>query len=346
MLRKIAFGTALAGVALATLPLLAAFEAHVVNVTARIENALSVPVDPIAFGTVFPQEQLERRLPVSLSQSFLDETRVDDVEYIIRQKPKCGVTNEDGTQIVGPTWTGHVVVTGNGSTAPYDYYVDCNADAPKEVVQDPNNPELWLLPSLCEYISKHPDNQPENDGSLNSFHAPFTINQQTGAIEWNDTDGRLAKSELDIQDVWTIDLKVPCFGGYCAQDWADFVDGMKAVGDVVGMNSQHNNSPRFNAFRKDNSGGGATKDFCLIQGLIDCVQRFERIVMDRTKNDGKIDRLLACLQFGLNGGFAGGKCGGGGLAEAYSNMSGHNLINSPRITRKNVLVYILKVFQF
>src|SRR3990167_2350440 len=88
---------------------MSAFEAHVINVTAKIENALAVNTDPINFGTVFPQEQLDRQFTVDLSRSFLEEDRVDDVEYIIRQKPKCGCTNEDGTNLYGiPTMTGHV----------------------------------------------------------------------------------------------------------------------------------------------------------------------------------------------------------------------------------------------
>ena len=232
-MKKILLGIAAVGVTLVGASMFAAFEAHVVNVTATIENALSVPVEPISFGTVFPQEQLERTLPISLSGSFLTETRVDDVQYIIRQKPKCGVTNADGTQIVGPTWTGHVVVTG---TNPYGYYVDCNADAPDQVVQDPNNPELWLLPSLCQYISKHPDGRDDqgspstNDGSLDSFHQPFTIGA-AGNIVWNDTSGYLAKLQADTSDLWTIDLKVPCFGGFCAQDWANFVHGIHPQAD-------------------------------------------------------------------------------------------------------------------
>ena len=27
-------------------------------------------------------------------------------------------------------------------------------------------------------------------------------------------------------DDWIIDLAVPCFGGYCAQDWENFVHGI------------------------------------------------------------------------------------------------------------------------
>lgn len=233
-MKKILLTVVALGAVAVSLVGLSAFEAHVINVTARIENALQVPLEAINFGTVFPQEELEKNLSIALSGSFMTENRVDDVEYIIRQKPKCGVTNADGTQIVGPTWTGHVVVT--GTQGEFGYYVDCNADAPDQVVQDPNNPELWLLPSLCQYISKHPDGVDDeeeistNDGSLNSFHQPFTINAN-GGIDWKDVDGRLAKSDNDTTDNWTIDLTVPCFGGFCAQDWADFVDGVNPGAD-------------------------------------------------------------------------------------------------------------------
>ena len=221
---------ALAAVMIA-LPMFSAFEAHVINVTAQIENALSVPVTPISFGTVFPQEHLDKTLPISLSSSFLAEQDANDVEYIIRQKPKCGVTSADGTVLDGPTWTGHVVVVG-GDTQGYTSYIDCEQDRPEGVEPSGNGLDFYLLPSLCEYISKHPDKDEavQNDGSLNSFHKPFTISTSTGAIIWNDVHGRLAKSDAvigtstgDILDTWTIDLAVPCFGGYCAQDWLKFV---------------------------------------------------------------------------------------------------------------------------
>ena len=68
-----------------------AFESHIINVTARIENALNVSVgegDQIEFGTVFPQELLEETLRMTMSDSFFDEPRVDDIEYVIKQKPK------------------------------------------------------------------------------------------------------------------------------------------------------------------------------------------------------------------------------------------------------------------
>lgn len=233
-MKKILMGLAAAGTAIAMVPLFAAFEAHVINVTARIENALSVPVTPITFGTVFPQEQLDGELPIQLSQSFLDEDRVDDVQYIIRQKPKCGVVHEDGT--VNPSWTGHVVtypVYDQQIIIGYRYYVDCEKERPINVPSNEQDPEFYLLPSLCPYLSKHEitrdpidGGEGDNDEGLAAFHQPFMIDQQTGKIIWTDVSGYLSKIALDTLDNWIIDLKVPCFGGYCAQDWADYVHGI------------------------------------------------------------------------------------------------------------------------
>ena len=54
-----------------------------------------------------------------------------------------------------------------------------------------------------------------------SFHKPWTVS--TTSVTWLDTKGRLTKLAGDVVDNWIIDLAVPCFGGHCAQDWADFV---------------------------------------------------------------------------------------------------------------------------
>lgn len=239
--RKLLTGMSAVALAVALLPVFAAWEAHVINVTAKIENALSVPTEALNFGTVFPQEELAKTLNIQLSQSFQDEPQADDVEYIIRQKPKCAVTADNGETLVGPTWTGHVVVGDNLATQGVveTYWIDCDKDKPKDLQVGPNQ-TAGLLPSLCEYISKHPDgrdesnNQDGNDGSLNSFHKPWQVvlddngtpdnpNDDFYKIVWTDTEGRLARSEQDFEDNWTIDLKVPCFGGFCAQDWANFV---------------------------------------------------------------------------------------------------------------------------
>jgi len=64
---------------------MSAFEAHVINVTAMIENALQVNTEPIQFGTVFPQEAIDREINIALSSSFQAEGRVDDVNYVKNQ---------------------------------------------------------------------------------------------------------------------------------------------------------------------------------------------------------------------------------------------------------------------
>lgn len=197
IMKKIAFATLALAVTVVSVPLFSAFEAHVINVTARIENALAVTPTPIMYGTVFPEEVLHQPLTVVLSTSFQDETRVDDVNYVIRQKPKCGLPVIPTTDPV--TYSAFAPV----SDGPNDTYV-----CPAGYVE---------LPLLCPFLSKHPDATPANDGSIDSFHGPITGWTQQTSID-NQVLGRLAKSEQDISDTWDIDLTVPCFKGACAQD--------------------------------------------------------------------------------------------------------------------------------
>ena len=193
MKNKIILGLAAAGTALAMLPLLAAFEAHVVNVTATIENALELRTSDISFGTTFPEEVFDLPLVLALSQSFLDEKRVDDVEYVIRQKPKCW-NNDPQNPVFG-------VVT----------------EEDEEFVCV--NPDFEILPLLCPFLSKHPDITPTpgNDESLDAFHGPITNWTPADTID-NEVEGVLSKVGLDTIDSWKIDLHVPCFEGSCAQD--------------------------------------------------------------------------------------------------------------------------------
>lgn len=229
-MKKLLLSIGALGAVLIALPMFAAFEAHVINVTAKIENALSVDTSSIDFGTVFPQEHLEQPLIVQLSSSFVAEDRVDDVNYIIRQKPKCGWTLNDGTNLLGiPTMSGHVDREGN-ITCPES---DWEGVLPQGAVWGP-------LPLLCPYLSKHPDglddrSEPStNDVGLKAFHEIGTTTQS--GWDWNDVIGRLAKSENDTVDNWVIDLAVPCFGDYCAQDWAEFIGGHNEAEEVYADN--------------------------------------------------------------------------------------------------------------
>jgi len=201
------------GAVLAVVPMFAAFEAHVVNVTARIENALFVHPAEIAYGTVFPQEHLWSDFFLSFSESFSagDQTRVGTVEYVIKQKPKPRAE----------------YVAAVGVEAARDY---CHLTDPVDAgnLNDPYYANCY--PNLCPYLSKHemtpdggnPLNPLENDGpAIPPFHDPD--NPASWAV------GKIVKLPAigrDSSDDWYIDLAVPCFKGHCAQDWASFVTGL------------------------------------------------------------------------------------------------------------------------
>lgn len=192
------------------LPLLAAFEAHVINVTATIENALFVHPQSLEYGTVFPQEHLDSSFFITFSNSFSEtnQRRVGKVDYVIKQKPK---PRETFVQQVGPE-------------AARDY---CHLNSPTNV-GDPNDPYYAkCYPNLCPYLSKEPDNIPStgpnalNDHGLPPFHNPET-EHATGTLAKFGTSTSTTIGN-DPSDNWTVDLAVPCFAGYCAQDWPDFV---------------------------------------------------------------------------------------------------------------------------
>jgi hypothetical protein len=131
---------------------MSAFEAHVINVTAHIENALDVHPDEIAFGTVFPQEYVERQFTVEMSQSFQGATRVDDIEYVIKQKPKCecDLWEGEGTPIENCP---------EGQYAPVDYATHLCPEGYTE------------MESLCPFLSKvDADPGDENDTSHPSYY--------------------------------------------------------------------------------------------------------------------------------------------------------------------------------
>ena len=89
MAKKILLALGAVLVVAAGVAAMAAFEAHVINVSAYIENALKVSTKEINFGTVFPQEEMTTIATIALSNSFFAQTRVDkNVEYKVTEKPK------------------------------------------------------------------------------------------------------------------------------------------------------------------------------------------------------------------------------------------------------------------
>ncbi len=179
---------------------MAAYEAHVINVTAHIENALYVDTTPIHFGTVFPQEYVERQFTIELSTSFLAEnqTRLADVNYKIEQKPKC-IDDSSGQHVL------------------------C------EVGADPNNPTACACPNgttpmldLCKFLSKLPQEDDNDIGEPSYYVDVEPLGPSAGDYCQTDrvmAQGHLDKQTGDISDTWTVDLKVPPVAGFVGQDW-------------------------------------------------------------------------------------------------------------------------------
>jgi len=199
MKKKILFGLGTILAVVAGVAAMSAYEAHVINVTAHIENALKVlPITgELVFGTVFPQEYLEKRIWITTSESFceIDQRRVLAIDYKIVQKPK-------------PIWPIPQIC---------DYYPDSEATLESMRTYCHDNPEdlTCCYPLLCPYLSKTPiddDSVPYDDYGVPAFHDPATA-IAVGTIH----------KDNDLSDEWVIDLAVPCFKGYCSQDWPAFV---------------------------------------------------------------------------------------------------------------------------
>ena len=199
-------GLGLAGFAMAVVGM-SAFEAHIINVTATIENAVNVDSDAIDFGTVYPQEELDQTFAMELSQSFLAQDRVDAVSYLIRQKPKCYSESLEQYGLVSEDENGEFFCADGG--------------------------DFEILPLLCPYLSKHEitaDGDTENDSDgINAFHGPLTGWNASDTIE-SEVAGELNRT-TDPDDRWDIDMKAPCFAGSCAQDWPDFVHASNPAAD-------------------------------------------------------------------------------------------------------------------
>lgn len=225
MKKKILLGLVAALIVVSGVAGMSAFEAHVINVTAKIENALYVDTTPIDYGTVFPQEALDYNVNIELSQSFLDESDADDVDYVIKQKPKCWSEDDKA----------YGRVTEDPAVA--DTFI-CEQSATAN--------DYVMLPILCPFLSKHEitddGSETENDTGINAFHGPIS--------DWTPTDtetskaiGRLAQLAGDSSDTWKIDFRVPCFEDHCSQDWADFVlanNGQAIPEDyILPMNLEH-----------------------------------------------------------------------------------------------------------
>jgi hypothetical protein len=88
-----------------------AYEAHLINVRAHVENAMYVTPRHIDFGTVFPEEWLMEEIRVTTSQSFCeeDQLRVTWIDYgvFVEWKPLEGMAfawDDDAIIANGGQW--------------------------------------------------------------------------------------------------------------------------------------------------------------------------------------------------------------------------------------------------
>ena len=98
-----------------------AYEAHTINVIAKVENAISVSTNETDFGTVFPEEWVSQHFSANLSGSFCEQTRVDTVNITVWAEWK---EKEDGTAY---PWLGEALyIMANGNKG----YIGANTTAP------------------------------------------------------------------------------------------------------------------------------------------------------------------------------------------------------------------------
>ena len=188
---------------------MSAFEAHVINVTAKIENALSVPTNPIMFGTVFPNEVLYKDLLVKLSDSFVAEPDADDVKYEIRQKPKPTAeepTQADTEYCVAQLAAAEQCVYDNQSAMGLEGAI-LYCYGPYDIAK--------CYPPLCPFLSKMEDLDPDNDQGVGAPHPPGAV--ALGVLAKDNPATDPIENDWDLKDLWKLDLKVPCFIGNCAQ---------------------------------------------------------------------------------------------------------------------------------
>lgn len=89
-----------------------AYEAHIVNVHAKVENALHVtgagsgPNYDLDFGVLFPEQWLAKRIALQVSQSFCEQETVTAIKYRLFVEEKADTAN------ISYTWPGQFCYVG------------------------------------------------------------------------------------------------------------------------------------------------------------------------------------------------------------------------------------------
>jgi hypothetical protein len=92
-MKKILFLAAVLLVVFSGVSAVSAYEGHLIDIKAHVENAIGVNTIELNMGTVFPQEVFEAQIPFGLSQSFMssNQLRLSSVNYELAWELKPGV---------------------------------------------------------------------------------------------------------------------------------------------------------------------------------------------------------------------------------------------------------------
>lgn len=173
--------------------MVSAYEAHTINVTATVENALSVDYSRIHYGTVFPEEWLKKEFSVGTSGSFCSPEQTDrmniDYEIWCEWKPKTfdPITGEPTSWY---PWLGDALWLA------LEPVVDINGDGEINLADDFSPRTVWTN------IGDPPATKP----GARKVLGPLTLTKPGPGI--GDTD------------FWRLALDVPVFEGYY-NPWTD-----------------------------------------------------------------------------------------------------------------------------
>lgn len=161
-----------------------AYEGHLVDVKAHVENALGVSTYEVDFGTVFPEEVVETAIQVGLSESFQDQQRYSTVEYELWWEPKPiedGYVDVDDDGYFEPIYPFIELEVDGGTLEPIDETrLDDVCEGAIAIGQD----DLTTQGDLCDWIHMTLD-PPVFDGWYNECTDPRT---PSGILSLEDGD--------------------------------------------------------------------------------------------------------------------------------------------------------------
>jgi hypothetical protein len=135
MRQKLILMAAAVAIMVSGIAAVSAYESHLVNVTAHVENALDTP-DAIAIGglAAFPEEWLTGEITVTTSQSFKGQSRVNNVDFLLCAEPKPMDASINGG--AGYTWAGGFTFVSTDGGATWSWIGPTNDFVP------PSNPAV------------------------------------------------------------------------------------------------------------------------------------------------------------------------------------------------------------